>query len=152
MVEVTIRKIEELEPEEMAELVAESQQDGFDFVKRLLDEYTSGSNRFDKPGEVLFGAYDQNILVGIGGLNQDAGTASRDIGRVRRVYVTRQYRRFGIGRMLLENIIREARPHYQELVLRTNNPLADEFYRSLGFRAEARYTNTTHYIELANLP
>ena len=36
----------------LADLVAESERDGWRFLRRLCDEWTGGVNRFDQPGEV----------------------------------------------------------------------------------------------------
>ena len=35
-------------------LLADSEREGWRFVRRLVDEWATGSNRFDRPGEALF--------------------------------------------------------------------------------------------------
>lgn len=119
------------------ELVDESLFEGYKHVKRLADDYRSGTNRFDQPGEALYGAFVQDKLVAVGGLNQDPYSETRDIGRVRRVYVLPAYRRYGIGRKLMEAIVQEATRHYRIVTLRTDNPDADALYQSIGFRRDA---------------
>lgn len=52
-------------------MVEESLSHGFRFVERLMREYRSGLNFFDKSGEVLLTASVQGAVVGIGGLNRD---------------------------------------------------------------------------------
>ncbi|WP_236290737.1 GNAT family N-acetyltransferase [Paenibacillus allorhizoplanae] len=42
----------------------------------------------------------------------------RNVGRVRRLYVSASVRRFGVGRMLVQSVIAEARNYYQILVLK----------------------------------
>ncbi len=43
-------------PEGLAALLADDERAETRFVRRLVDEWASGANRFDRPGEVLFGA------------------------------------------------------------------------------------------------
>jgi hypothetical protein len=43
------------------------------------------------------------------------------------------HRRKGIGTQLAHAVIGAARGHFARLRLRTDNPIADAFYRSLGF-------------------
>lgn len=35
-------------------LLADSEREGSRFVRRLVDEWATGTNRFDRPGEALF--------------------------------------------------------------------------------------------------
>ena len=68
-------------------LVAESERQGFRFVRRLVDEWRSGANRFDRPGEVLFAARAGDDVIGVCGLNIDphaddpGDTADRQVPR-----------------------------------------------------------------------
>jgi GNAT superfamily N-acetyltransferase len=55
------------------------------------------------------------------------------IGRLRRFYVARNYRRTGIGSSLLQQIFRDAKNHFQVVVLNTDTLQADQFYCSHGF-------------------
>lgn len=145
---VEIRRITPPFTPDWKALVDESLLDGYRHVKRLADDYSVGSNLFDRPGEALFAAFMYDKLAGVGGLNQDPYAVGHDVGRVRRVYVSVDYRRYGIGRMIMDEIIAEARRHYILLTLRTNNPVADSFYRSLGFTNEPKYTDSSHYLAL----
>ncbi|AIE86562.1 hypothetical protein [Fimbriimonas ginsengisoli] len=67
---IEIRPIWSLDSEAIQPLVEASLSEGYRFVQRLVDEWQTGINRFDKPGEALFGAYRNNRLVGVGGLLQ----------------------------------------------------------------------------------
>jgi hypothetical protein len=49
-------------------LEAESEANGFRMIARLRTEWTEGTNRFDREGEVLFGAHLDGRLIGVGGL------------------------------------------------------------------------------------
>ena len=46
---------------------------------------------------------------GIGGLNEDPYTENNKIGRVRRFYIAKEYRRKGVGRLLLLRILSDAK-------------------------------------------
>ena len=80
VVQFTRLPLDHLEP-----LVQESLDQGFDFVERLVAEYASGANRFDQPGEALFGIYVDQRLIAVGGLNHDPYLEDGQTGRVRHV-------------------------------------------------------------------
>ncbi len=143
-----VRGIKLLEPGEMSDLLQESESEGFGFIRRLVDDYASGVNRFDDPAEALYGAYYPR-LVGTCGLNRDPYLSDPNVGRVRHVYVLPSYRRAGVGRSLVATLIADAQSHFRLLVLRTTNPEADRFYRALGFSAEPRFEQATHYLDLS---
>ena len=50
----TITRIMELEVATLDGLRRDSSQEGYRFIKRLCDEWASGTNRFSAPGEALF--------------------------------------------------------------------------------------------------
>ncbi|MNI08522.1 acetyltransferase [compost metagenome] len=145
MEQITIRKLDSLTGADISGLVMESSKEGFQHMKRLVDEYESGTNRFNKRGEALFIACEHERIIGIGGLNQ---TTKDGIGRVRRLYISQNNRKRGIGRMIMNRIIEEAKQHYQMIELKTDHPAADTFYRSLGFSVRDNDTNVSHYLIL----
>lgn len=147
MQEIQIRPVNSLTQTEIEPLVIASQDEGFDFIYKLAEEYSNGINRFDKPGEMLLAAYDGNNLVGICGLNCDPYLNQPDIGRFRRFYVLPEYRGRGVGRRLLQTIITEAKKYYKILTLRTSDHLgAITLYESAGFSQEPRFKNVTHFM------
>ena len=127
----------------------ESRVKGFSFVDRLVDEYVAGVNRFDGPGEALFGAYAGGELIGIGGLNCDPYLQKSGVGRVRHLYVLAEWRRRQVGKQLMERIISAARQHFELLTLRTFSEEADLFYRCIGFKTEPAIDGATHHMVLA---
>lgn len=143
-----ITKVNPIDPNMLMHLVEESRNEGYRNLTRLITEYENGTNRFDKDGEALFIAINSIEIVGVCGLNQDPYADSHQIGRVRRLYVSPSVRRFGIGRMLMNFVIAEARNHYQMLVLKTDNTIAEKFYQSLGFSVLTRSENNTHILQL----
>src|SRR5437588_353346 len=51
LMDIVITRLAELPSGALASLVAESEQAGWRFVRRLADEWAAGANRFDRPGE-----------------------------------------------------------------------------------------------------
>ncbi|WP_245772921.1 GNAT family N-acetyltransferase [Paenibacillus catalpae] len=149
MNEFTITKVNDLDTQMLTLLVEESKSEGFRHLNRLVTEYDAGTNKFDKEGEALFLAINRSDIVGVCALNQDPYSVIKEIGRVRRMYVAPHVRRFGVGRMLMESVIAEARNRYRILELKTDNPVADLFYQSMGFSVNFDLGNdTTHYLRL----
>ena len=72
---------------------------------------------------------EEGVLVAIGGLNKDPFSNGQYIGRLRRFYVDKEYRRSGIGSLLVKKIINEAKRFYKILVLHTDTDQADHFYK-----------------------
>jgi GNAT superfamily N-acetyltransferase len=131
-------------------LLAESEKAGLRLLRRLADEWASGANRFDRPGEALFGARIGRELIAVGGLNVDPYAAGPRVGRVRHLYVLEPWRRAGIGEQLVTEIIEAARGRFDRLQLRTQNPAAARLYERLGFRPRADVAHCTHVLELTD--
>jgi GNAT superfamily N-acetyltransferase len=119
-------------PAGLETLRTDAAREGFAFIERLVAEWTSGTNTFDRPGECLLGAFADGRLVGIGGLNADPYLPGTNTARVRHVYVLEGWRRKGIGRALVDRLVREARGSFGEVRLRTAHGAA-EFYIRCGF-------------------
>jgi hypothetical protein len=83
--EIRIELVEHLSVAEIEPLVIESEHEGWRFLRRLLDEWLTGQNRFDRPGERLLSARSAGQLIGICGLNIDPNETDGRIGRVRRL-------------------------------------------------------------------
>ena len=129
-------------------LVAESEAEGLRFVRRLVEEWASGANRFDRPGETLLVARQAGQIVGVCGLNEDPYAGAPRIGRVRHLYVRRSVRRLGVGRALLGEVLRAAGGSFDHLRLRTENPVAAALYEGLGFRRTTGAAGCSHLLEL----
>jgi GNAT superfamily N-acetyltransferase len=135
-------------PADVQPLVSESEQAGLRLVRRLVDEWRDGSNRFDRPGEALFGAWRDERLVGVCGLNVDPYASDDRIGRVRHLYVLVDARRHGVARALMAETLAAARGRFPTLRLSTSNPAAARLYESLGFRPVTE-RDCTHRLSLA---
>jgi len=114
-------------------LVAASESEGLEFVRRLEREWHSGVNRFDRPGELLLGGFFGEELVAIGGLNVDPYMSDPDVGRVRHVFVAPEWRDAGVGSVLVRAILAAGFPHFARIRLRTANARSHAFYERLGF-------------------
>ncbi len=102
------------------------------FLDRLIDEWHSGANRFDAPGECFLGFNDGDTLIACGGLNRDPYVAhDPSVGRLRHVYVAKAYRRQGVGRHLVDGLIARATA-FRRIRLRTTLEAAT-FYERLAF-------------------
>ncbi|WP_410982849.1 GNAT family N-acetyltransferase [Bacillus cereus] len=79
-------------------------------------------------GECLYGVFQGEVLIGIGGINQDPYTKAKAVGRLRRFYISKAYRRKGIGNLLLKKILSDAKKHFQIVVLYTDTEQGSQFY------------------------
>ena len=147
-----IERLVELPPDGVRELLVEGEEAGSRIVRRLVDEWAARANRFDRPGEALFGAWMTGRLVGVCGLNVDPYAGDARVGRVRHLYVLTPMRRHGVGRQLVTEVIRAAGGRFDSLRLRTNNPAAARLYEVLGFRAHNGAGEYTHVMDLARRP
>jgi GNAT superfamily N-acetyltransferase len=128
-----VERVDEPSRDALAALVDDSERHGVRFVRRLADEWASGANRFDRPGEALFMAWIDGDAVGVGGLNIDPYATAPGVGRVRHVYVLTAHRRAGVGARLMHAILDAARGRFEVVRLRTSNPAAARLYERLGW-------------------
>ncbi len=130
----SVERLRELPLDSLRSLVDESEREGFRFVSRLLSEWRSGANRFERPGEALFAARDGDSLLGIAGLNVDPYQDDTRVARLRHVYVRADSRRKGIGRLLVARALAHASSGpFIKVRLRTDTLEGTAFYEALGF-------------------
>jgi GNAT superfamily N-acetyltransferase len=132
------------DPTALWPLAAEATANGHRMVARLIDEWITGENRFDKPGERLYCAMLEGQIRGVCGLNVDPFAADSRIGRVRRLYVSTSLRRQGIASAILGRLITDASDHFRQLHLRTFDPNACAFYEAVGFTPVPEQEHCTH--------
>jgi GNAT superfamily N-acetyltransferase len=121
-----------------------SREEGFQFLIRLEKEYLSAQVCFDATGETLLGAFQDTLLVGVGGLTRNPYCDDPPTGRVRHLYVLPQWRGRGIGASLLSAIELHAEAHFKALVLRTDTLAGAGFYLSHGYEQLATGGTATH--------
>jgi len=113
-------------------LSLDCERQGHRMLQRFAQNWRNGTNRFDQPGERVFGAYDGDRLVGVCGRNRDPFDDFARAGRVRHLYVSSADRGTGLGRVLVQRVIEGADQWFD--YLNTNcQPEAASFYEHLGF-------------------
>ncbi|KAB8138110.1 GNAT family N-acetyltransferase [Gracilibacillus oryzae] len=145
-----IERVASLEEYNLDLLIDDSISEGYKFINRLVDEYTSGNNKFDKTGESLYVAKIGGEVVGIGGLNIDPYLNLPDVGRVRHLYVLRKNRGVGLGKELLNTIIAEAKGNFRTIRLSsTDDPAAQQLYIACGFSKVEGIYKASHILEIS---
>lgn len=137
-------------PAGIEELVRESEAEGFAFVRRLRDDWASGQNRFDGPGEGFFVSRVGTTLAGVCGLNLDPFAADPACARLRRLYVRPAMRRRGVASDLTAAALALARERFSVVRLRTDRADASAFYLALGFQRVTADPDATHQLPLGN--
>ncbi len=143
--DIHIQQIEDLMIYESDYLVQESKDEGFYFLIKLISEYENKINTFNKTGECLYGIFQGEKLIGIGGLNADQYTENNKIGRLRRFYIAKDYRRIGLGKLLLNKLLSHAEKYFKVVVLHTDTKQGDVFYTANGFVKREVYKGSSHY-------
>jgi GNAT superfamily N-acetyltransferase len=151
-VDAVIKAVSQLDLAELSSLIAESGREGWQNIRRLADEWTSGANRFNRPGEQLFLARIDGQVVGVCGLNFDPYAGDDSIGRIRRLYVLKAHRRQGVGRALVRTVVDAAAARFRTLHVRTNDAGAGRFYEAIGFEKSAESGHVTHCLALTGPP
>ncbi|WP_077596135.1 hypothetical protein [Oceanobacillus kimchii] len=64
--EIRFERVTSLEQYKLDLLIEGSLSEGYKFIKRLVDEYTLGGNKFDNNGEALYVARINDEVIGIG--------------------------------------------------------------------------------------
>ncbi|MED1575391.1 GNAT family N-acetyltransferase, partial [Bacillus paranthracis] len=126
-------------------LVQESKEEGFNFLIKLKSEYKNKTNTFNKTGECLYGIFQEGKLIGIGGLNEDPYSENNKIGRLRRFYIAKDYRRIGLGNLLLKQLLSHAEKYFKVVVLHTDTKQGDAFYIANGFVKGKLFKGSSHY-------
>ena len=145
---IKIQEIQDFPFANFFDLLAESEEAGFRFLKRLKEDWLNKSNRFDKEGEGLFLIWKAGELVGIGGINQDPYCQNKKIGRLRRFYIKANHRSQGLGALLLQYIIAEKGKAFQEIQLYTDTESAAKFYEKEGFERVFQNSHFSHRLIL----
>jgi GNAT superfamily N-acetyltransferase len=139
-------------PAGLEQLVQANLAEGFRFVQVLRNQWNSGVNRFAKPGEAFFAAHHRDSLAGVCGLNRDPHSADPAVGRLRRLFVSKPFRKQGVGRALVLHTLSFAREHFSLIRVRTDTHEGDLFYRALGFSPVLSPLDATHELQLPGRP
>lgn len=143
-----MKKISDLKEVNVSKLIQESEKEGYRFVSRLASEYEDGTNRFSEQGEALYGVWDDEELVGIGGLNRNTTSTDDNSARLYRFYTLPEHRRKGVGSELFKTITDNAKGQFSKITTKTESAKVDAFYRANGFTLEEPSPDTTHVLRL----
>lgn len=106
-----------------------------EIAQRLGDPNTDNSN-------FVLGAFAGDRLIGMAGFFQDRGPKRQHKARVWGVYINKDWRRQGVARVLLSEIIERARsrPEVEQILLSvvTEQVAAKHLYQSMGFEIYGR--------------
>jgi ribosomal protein S18 acetylase RimI-like enzyme len=146
--EFEIKQISEFNLGSLEPLAFEAQSEGYGFVQKTIDEWKNGVNTFSKKGEILLGIFKSDLCIGIGGLNVDPYIDDPSTGRIRHVYISKNHRRKGFAKLLLNKIMRISENHFDTIRLLTTNPAAVCLYESFGFVKVTTGINVSHILSV----
>lgn len=132
---------------ELETLMGEAEEEGFGFIRRLQDDWDSGTNRFDALGEDLLGAWRGGRFVAVGGLNVDPFADDPRVARLRHLFVRVDERRQGVGRRIVNRLLAAAAGRFDVVRLRTDSEAAARLYEKIGF-VRTDESPTTHVFHL----
>jgi GNAT superfamily N-acetyltransferase len=142
-----LRRIADLPHDQLDALAALARGEGYRLLDRMVDEWRSGTSRFDAPGELLLGVYDEGAVIAIGGIHRDPYAGNDRVGRLRRVYVTPAWRRRGSATTLVRALLDAGRADFDLVRLRVPDARAARYYEALGFDRTDE-TDATHIMRL----
>lgn len=129
---IQILRVFDALPDDFEALRADAADEGWRHMDRLADDWESGADRYDKPGEALFTAFVEGELAGIGGLTREPSDPDGDALRARRLYVSPRFRKSGVGGALVSAIIQEAFQNASRLNVNAGRD-SPAFWDHLGF-------------------
>jgi ribosomal protein S18 acetylase RimI-like enzyme len=148
---VEIRPFTEIDSGNFAALSDDAHREGHRFLDRMAAEWHAGTNRFDRPGELVVGAWEGGVLAGIVGRNIDPHSQDATVGRLRHLYVRRDCRGRGIGPALARHALADAAQHFRLIRVRmgADNGAAAAMYNALGFARVTGDPFATHALVLS---
>jgi GNAT superfamily N-acetyltransferase len=141
MIEYQILEINDANIDSLLPLNEEALADEENLVDRTIKEWKSGEHKFYKKGEKLWGMFVDDKCIALGGIDIDRYVEGNDgsVGRVRHIYVAKDYRGQGLSKVIMNLIIEHAKKYFKLLRLSTSNPVACHLYESLGFEKVEGY-------------
>lgn len=105
--------------------------EAFDMLRTLKEDWESGAHRFEGPGEALVAAMDGPVLAGLGAISRDPELEGAL--RMSRFYVYPPYRRRGVGRAIAEFLLHRPEAEGKTVTLVAPHAEAARFWEALGF-------------------
>lgn len=143
---VTILRVVEALPHGFDVMSAEASAEGVRNMAMLKAEFGSADDPYVDPG-VLFAAFADGALAGVGGVTVQAGLAEPAM-RMRRLYVRPAFRRAGVARALAGAMMQQAFQAAPLLVLNAAaSAAAPPFWEAMGFE-RVEWPEITHALRL----
>jgi len=131
---VVVQPAAVLLPDGVGGLADAAEAEGLRVVSTVIDRWVDGTQRFAAPGESLLIARADGEAIAIGGLAHCPNVAGAL--RVRRFYVHPSWRRRGVARTLVQQLIEGGLRHTDTLTCNARaSAAAPPFWESLGFAA-----------------
>lgn len=144
-----IKAIPSPENVDLSEILAESKAQGYGMIERLIREWQESVTNFSGENEVYFGYENRGRLLGVCGINEEPYLKVSKYGRLRHLYVLKDFRNKGIGKALVEKTIEFAKNHFDLItLLAPKDGSADAFYKRIGFVKSSRFERVSHVFEL----
>jgi GNAT superfamily N-acetyltransferase len=120
-------------PDGFAQLQAEADAEGFRAMSRLAAEWAATPSMFC----CLLGALGGPGLLAVGGLTAEPEPMPEPAMRMRRLYVSPDARRGGVGLTLANALLQEALDTVDLVTVNAASTLAPAFWTALGFQPVA---------------
>ncbi len=129
-----LTRVHQIEPLAWAPLLAAAEAEGWRMLSRLMDEWRSGANRYDQPGESLWAWLDaRGFVIAVGGLNVEPAPGRPGTGRMRRFFVHPGWRGHGLARRLVAAVLASAQGHFSRLHVNCESSQSAAFWSRCGF-------------------
>lgn len=152
-----LTRVHQIDPLSWAPLLAASEAEGWHMLRRLMDEWRSGANRYAQPGESLWAWIDaQGQVIAVGGLNVEPAPGRPGTGRMRRFYVHPAWRHHGLAQRLVAAVLASAQGHFSRLHVNCEGDESAQFWTRCGFAPvqpdEAHRERPARYTHVRLLP
>jgi GNAT superfamily N-acetyltransferase len=130
---VTLERVSNRLPYSFEDLKADARADGHRHLVRLAAEFEQSPTMF----HAIFAGYVDGRLAGIGAMTDEPALTLGSAWRLRRLYVHRNFRRFGVARAIVMALLQEAIGNVSTVTVHAGNDGASQFWEAIEFRSVA---------------
>ncbi len=148
---ITVHRVSGFVPKGLVALAGEADAEGIRNVRRVVERWESGEERFDRPEErLLVAAAEPDEIVGVGGLT--VCPTIPDAFRVRRFYVHPAWRRRGVAGALASRLLEQWPRGASAITCNAQaSAAAPKFWEAMGFEPVSE-VGITHILRGPNAP